>query len=54
MEITMFIHLNNTVLASPRALIAFLENHYQEDGTITIPESLRKYMGEKEIINLNN
>ena len=50
-----YVHtLNNTVLASPRALIAFLENHYQEDGTITIPESLRKYMGEKEIINLNN
>ncbi len=50
-----FVHtLNNTVLASPRALIAFLENHYQENGTITIPEPLKKYMGGKEIINLNN
>lgn len=50
-----FVHtLNNTVLASPRALIAFLENHYQENGTITIPEPLKKYMGGKEIIHLNN
>ena len=49
-----FVHtLNNTVLATPRALIAFLENHYQENGTITIPESLRKYMGGKEIITLD-
>ena len=39
--------LNNTVLASPRALIAFLENHYQPDGSITIPECLRPYMGGK-------
>ena len=37
--------LNNTVVAPPRMLIAFLENHYQEDGTITIPEVLRPYMG---------
>ena len=37
--------LNNTVLASPRAIIAFIENHYQEDGSITIPEVLRPYMG---------
>ena len=50
-----YVHtLNNTVLASPRALIAFLENHYQENGTITIPEPLKKYMGGKEIINLDN
>ena len=42
--------LNNTVLASPRALIAFLENHYQEDGSITIPECLRPYMGGKAVI----
>ncbi len=49
-----YVHtLNNTVLASPRALIAFLENHYQKDGTITIPEPLKKYMGSKEIICLN-
>ncbi len=39
--------LNNTVLASPRALIALLENNYNEDGSITIPEVLRPYMGGK-------
>ncbi len=37
--------LNNTVVAPPRMLIAFLENHYQEDGSIFIPEVLRPYMG---------
>ena len=37
--------LNNTVLASTRALIAFLENNYNEDGSISIPEILRPYMG---------
>ena len=42
--------LNNTVLASPRAIIAFLENNYNEDGTINIPEVLRPYMGGKEKI----
>lgn len=42
--------LNNTVVAPPRMLIAFLENHYQEDGSITIPEVLRPYMGGKEKI----
>lgn len=42
--------LNNTVVAPPRMLIAFLENHYQEDGTITIPEVLRPYMGGIEIL----
>ena len=40
--------LNNTVVAPPRMLIAFLENHLQEDGTVTIPEALRPYMGGKE------
>ncbi|MBE6159814.1 MAG: serine--tRNA ligase [Lactobacillales bacterium] len=40
--------LNNTVLASTRALIAFIENNYNEDGSITIPEALRPYMGGKE------
>lgn len=40
--------LNNTVLASTRALIAFIENNYHEDGTISIPESLRMYMGGKD------
>lgn len=39
--------LNNTVLASTRALIAVLENNYQEDGSILIPEVLQKYMGGK-------
>lgn len=40
--------LNNTVVAPPRMLIAFLENHLQEDGTVTIPEVLRPYMGGVE------
>ena len=43
--------LNNTVLASTRALIALLENNYNEDGSITVPEVLRPYMGGKSIIN---
>ena len=42
--------LNNTVLATPRGLIAFIENNYNEDGSINIPEALRPYMGGKEII----
>ncbi len=42
--------LNNTVLANTRALIALLENNYNEDGSITIPEALRPYMGGKEVI----
>ena len=42
--------LNNTVLASTRALIALLENNYNADGTITVPEALRPYMGGKAII----
>ena len=45
--------LNNTVLASTRALIALLENNYQEDGSVKIPESLRPYMGGKEVIYPN-
>lgn len=40
--------LNNTVVATPRALIAFLENMVQEDGSVKIPEVLRPYMGGKE------
>jgi len=39
--------LNNTVLASTRALIALLENNYNEDGSVTVPEVLRPYMGGK-------
>ena len=42
--------LNNTVVAPPRMLIAFIENHLHEDGSIDIPEVLRPYMGGKEII----
>ena len=40
--------LNNTVVAPPRMLIAFLENHLQADGSVTIPEVLRPYMGGQE------
>ncbi len=42
--------LNNTVVAPPRMLIAFLENHLQSDGSVYIPEVLRKYMGGKDRI----
>ena len=42
--------LNNTVLASTRALIALLENNYNEDGSINIPKVLRPYMGGLEVI----
>ena len=42
--------LNNTVVAPPRMLIAFLENNLNADGTVNIPEALRPYMGGKEII----
>ena len=46
--------LNNTVLATPRGLIAFLENNYQSDGSIKIPKVLQPYMGGKEIIVPNH
>ena len=42
--------LNNTVVAPPRMLIAFLENHLQADGSVTIPEVLRPYMGGTEVL----
>ena len=42
--------LNNTVVAPPRMLIAFLENNLQADGSVRIPEALRPYMGGKEFI----
>ena len=42
--------LNNTVVAPPRMLIAFIENNLNEDGTIRIPEPLRPYMGGMEVI----
>ena len=48
---TYFVHtLNNTVVASPRGLIAFIENNYNEDGSVNIPVALRPYMGGVEII----
>jgi len=42
--------LNNTVVAPPRMLIAFLENHLQADGSVTIPPVLRPYMGGTEVL----
>ena len=42
--------LNNTVVAPPRMLIAFLENHLQADGSVTIPEVLQPYMGGKKFL----
>ena len=48
---TYLVHtLNNTVVASPRGLIALLENNYQADGSIKVPKVLQKYMGGKEYI----
>ena len=44
--------LNNTVVAPPRMLIAFLENNLNEDGTVSIPEALRPYMGGMEKIEV--
>ncbi|MCI6604878.1 MAG: serine--tRNA ligase [Clostridiales bacterium] len=42
--------LNNTCVAPPRMLIAFLENHLQADGSVTIPKCLQPYMGDKEVL----
>ena len=48
---TYYLHtLNNTVVATPRGLIAVIENNYQEDGSIKIPKILQPYMGGKEVI----
>ncbi|MBE7071632.1 MAG: serine--tRNA ligase [Ruminococcaceae bacterium] len=44
--------LNNTCVAPPRMLIAFLENNLNEDGSIRIPEALRTYMGGKSVIEV--
>ena len=50
-----YVHtLNNTVVAPPRMLIAFLENHLREDGSVNIPPVLRPYMGGKDKILPNN
>jgi seryl-tRNA synthetase len=46
--------LNNTVVAPPRMLIAFVENHLQADGSVVIPEALQPYMGGKKVINPKN
>ena len=52
---TYLVHtLNNTVVASPRGLIALVENNYNEDGSITVPEVLRPYMGGKSVIMPKN
>ena len=48
---TYYLHtLNNTVVATPRGLIALIENNYQEDGSIKIPKALQPYMGGMEVI----
>ena len=44
--------LNNTCVAPPRMLIAFLENNLNEDGSVRIPEALRPYMGGKSVIEV--
>lgn len=52
---TYLVHtLNNTVLATPRGLIAFIENNYNEDGSISIPKALQPYMGGIEVIKPKN
>ncbi len=50
---TYYLHtLNNTVVATPRGLIALIENNYQEDGSIKIPKALQPYMGGKTKIEI--
>ena len=45
-----YVHiLNNTMVATSRAMVAILENHQQKDGTIKVPKALQKYMGKKVI-----
>ena len=52
---TYFLHtLNNTCLATPRGLIAVVENNYQEDGSVKIPKVLQPYMGGLEVIKPQN
>lgn len=49
-----FVHtLNNTGIATPRALVPFIENHQNEDGTVNIPAKLQPYMGGKKVIGKN-
>ena len=46
-----FLHtLNNTCLATPRGLIAVIENNYNEDGTVSVPKVLQPYMGGKKVL----
>lgn len=45
--------LNNTVIASPRVLIALMENHQQADGSIRIPEALQPYLGGESVLRGN-
>lgn len=46
-----YVHtLNSTAIATSRAIVAILENHQQEDGTVKIPRALWKYTGFKEIV----
>ena len=50
-----FVHtLNNTLVAPPRMLIAFLENNYNKDKSISIPSPLQKYMSNKDSLRLSN
>ncbi len=52
---TYYLHtLNNTVVATPRGLIALIENNYQEDGSILVPKVLQPYMGGKTKITIEN
>ena len=46
--------LNNTVVAPPRMLIAFLENNLQADGSVKIPAALQPYMGGQTVIEVKN
>lgn len=47
-----FVHtLNNTALASSRTMIAVMEQHQQEDGTIRVPKALQRYMGDLKVID---
>lgn len=49
-----FVHtLNNTGIATPRALVPFIENHQNADGSVNIPEKLQPYMGGKKVIGKN-
>ena len=52
---TYYVHtLNNTVIASPRGLIALIENNYEEDGSIKVPKVLQPYMGGIEVLKPKN